>query len=82
MPKVKYVGKHRQKQGEMLMSMILGRAMMRDEDISQLARAVGVSPPTMYSRKTTPGDLKYSEIIALCKHLDITIEELREAIRY
>ena len=62
--------------------LISGYAAQRRAPTAKLASYIGKSENTTLSRIRHPGDLTVSEIVALCKGLEIPIAELRDAIRY
>lgn len=65
-----------------ILEMIAGRLATTDVSREELAAAMGVTAMTVSNRLRQPiEEWPYGQIIAACRCLDITTEELREKVR-
>lgn len=65
-----------------IVEMIVGRLDTSDITREELAQAMGVTAMTVSNRLRQPiEEWRYGEIIAACRLLNITTEELREKVR-
>ena len=65
-----------------ILEMIVGRMATTDIPIEELSKAMGVKRATAYTRLKQPiEEWPYGQVIAACRCLGITSEELREKVR-
>lgn len=63
-------------------TMLAGAAYAADLTQDDLSAVIGVTTRTLRTRLKNPGELTLSEYTALCRKLQIPIEDARAAIRY
>lgn len=62
--------------------LICGTADMLDKGPDDLAKIMKCSSSTVQRRLKNPGDLTLNELTALGRGLEISIDDLRQSIRY
>lgn len=86
MPKTKLTEKYSQPKTppvDPLKGLILERVKAMNYKHEDMARIIGKTPNTVYSRlKGSMRDWRYGELLDLCKASGVPIEDLRAAIRY
>lgn len=82
MPKVKLASTLRRAKCDPVKELIIGRAIVYGMSDEALAAAMQISPATLSRRKKSPSsEWSYGDIILACRALDITTDELRNAVR-